>query len=128
EWRRRRWRSTRDRTPAESRWCVRRGLRLQPLPRWRHRPRAPRAPPSSDDPVDAALLERASDDQPLDLGRALPDAIHPELAEEALRRGLALVSATAEDLDDPVGAPERRFGREQLGERRLGMDDLGVGL
>src|SRR4026209_2519757 len=88
------------------------GLRLRPLPRRRHRRRARRAPRSSDDPVDAALLERASDDQPLDLGCALPDAIHPELAEEARSRGLAHVSATTEDLDDAVCAAEGGFRGE----------------
>ena len=40
---------------------------------------------------------------------------------------LAHVAAAAEDLDDPVGAAERRLGREQLGQRRLGVDDLRVG-
>ena len=40
---------------------------------------------------------------------------------------LAHVAAAAEDLDDPVGAAQRRLRGEQLGQRRLGVDDLRVG-
>ncbi len=39
---------------------------------------------------------------------------------------LAHVAAAAEDLDDAVGAPKGGLGCEQLGQRRLGVDDLGV--
>ncbi len=39
----------------------------------------------------------------------------------------ATVATTAEDLDDPVGTAPGRLGREELGQRRLGMDDLRVG-
>src|SRR3954471_13137122 len=80
--------------------------------------------PSADDRADAALLERARDDQPLDLAGALPEAVDAQLAQEALRRELAHVAAAAEHLDDAVRATPRRLGREQLGERRLGVDDL----
>ena len=79
---------------------------------------------SSDDPVDAPALERARDDQALDLARALPDPIDAQLAEVALRRVLAHVAASAEDLDDAIRTGERRLRGEQLGERRLGVDDL----
>ena len=47
---------------------------------------ASRPAPSPDDPVDAALLERPGDDQPLDLRGALPDPVDAQLAQEALRR------------------------------------------
>ena len=77
--------------------------------------------------VDAAPLEGPGDDQPLDLRRALPDPVDPELAEEALGGVLAHVAAAAEDLDDAVGAAERGLAGEQLRERRLGVDDLRVG-
>ncbi len=40
---------------------------------------------------------------------------------------LAHVAAAAEHLDDPVRAAEGRLGREQLRQRRLGVDDLRVG-
>src|SRR4051812_42682081 len=40
----------------------------------------------ADDAIDAALLERPRDDQPLDLRGAFPDTIDAELAEEPLGR------------------------------------------
>ena len=88
--------------------------RAPPVVRRRHPTTAP----------DAALLERPGDDQALDLGGALPDPIDAELAEEALGRVLAHVAAAAEHLDDAIRAAEGRLRGEQLGERRLGVDDL----
>src|SRR5436305_8684410 len=49
--------------------------------------------PSADDRADAALLEGARDDQPLDLAGALPQAVDAQLAQEPLRRELAHVTA-----------------------------------
>src|SRR3954447_17305347 len=43
-------------------------------------------------PLDAAPLEAAGDHQPLDLRRALPDAVDAQLAPEALRRVAAHVA------------------------------------
>src|SRR4051812_37193210 len=60
--------------------------------------------PSPDDRADAALLEGARDDQPLDLAGPLPEPVDAELAQEPLGRKLAHVAAAAEDLDDAVGA------------------------
>ena len=80
-----------------------------------------------DDPADAPLLERPGDDQPLDLRGPLPDPVDAQLAQEPLGGELAHVAAAAEDLDHAVGAAEGRLRREQLGQRRLGVDDLGIG-
>ena len=90
--------------------------------RWRSSPA-----PSSDHPIHPAPLQGTRDDQPLDLRRPLPDPVDPKLPEEPLGGRLAHVAAAAEDLDDPVGAAEGRLRREQLRERRLGVDDLRVG-
>src|SRR5688572_7852110 len=73
-------------------------------------------PPSPDDPGDAALLQRPRDDQPLDLGRAFPDPIDPQLAEESFGRVLSHVAASAEHLDDAVRTAEGGLRREQLRE------------
>jgi hypothetical protein len=81
----------------------------------------------TDHPPTPRFSSARGDDQPLDLGRALPDPVDPQLAQEALGGELAHVAAAAEDLDDAVGAAPGRLGREQLGERRLGVDDLRVG-
>ena len=45
---------------------------------------APSARRSMDRRLDAAALERAGDDQPLDLAGPLPDPVHPQLAVEPL--------------------------------------------
>ena len=81
---------------------------------------------SPDDPRHATLLECPGDDQALDLRRPLPDPIDPQLAEEPLGRVLAHVAAATEHLDDAVSAAEGCLGGEQLGERRLRVDDLRV--
>src|SRR3954447_5363573 len=70
----------------------------------------PAGRPSAHDGADAALLERTRDDQPLDLARALPEAVDAELAQEPLGRELAHVAAAAEHLDDAVRATPRRLG------------------
>ena len=54
-------------------------------------------------------------------------SVDPELAEEPLGGELAHVATPAEDLDDAVGAAPGGLRGEQLGQRRLGMDALGVG-
>src|SRR5262245_66600135 len=50
----------------------------------------------------STLQQAIGDDQALDLARALPDALDPQLAIEALRHVLAHVAASAEDLDGAV--------------------------
>ena len=74
-----------------------------------------------------AALQRARDDQPLDLARALPDAVHAQLAEEALGDVRAHVAASAEDLEAAVGAAVGGLAHEQLRHRRLRVHDLRVG-
>src|SRR5262249_3856796 len=64
--------------------------------------------PSADDGRDAALLERPRDDQPLDLGRPLPDPVDAQLAQEPLGRVVAHVAATAEHLHRAVRTPPGR--------------------
>ena len=103
---------------------MRHGARREQRPRGRSSRAA--AASSSDDPVDAPPLQRARDDQALDLARALPDPVDAQLAEVALGRVLAHVAAAAEDLEHAVRAGERGLGGEQLGERRLRVDDLRV--
>src|SRR4051794_131966 len=78
-------------------------------------------------PFHPAPLQRAGDDQPLDLAGALPDAIHAQLAIEALRHVGAHVAAPAEYLQAAVRAAAGRLAHEQLRHRGLGVDDLGVG-
>ena len=58
---------------------------------------------SADHAREAALEEAPGDDQALDLAGALPDAVDPQLAQEALGDVLAHVAAAAEDLDAAVG-------------------------
>ena len=62
----------------------------------------------------------AADDQLLDLRGALVERRHAHVAEEALDREVVDVARAAVDLDRVVGAPDRRLGREVLGDRRLG--------
>ena len=56
----------------------------------------------------------------------VPSQIRSTRSSRRKRSGgeLAHVAPTAEDLDDPVGAAPGRLRREQLGQRRLGVDDL----
>src|SRR3954447_22751516 len=77
--------------------------------------------------LDAPPLERAGDDQALDLARALPDAVDAELPEEALGDVGPQVAPAAEHLDRAVGAAVGGLAHEQLRHRRLGVDDLRVG-
>src|SRR5215831_9490258 len=62
-------------------------------------------PASADDRVDAALLERAGDDQPLDLAGAFPDPVDPQLPQVPLGGELAHVAPAAEHLDRAIRAP-----------------------
>ena len=99
--------------------------------RWRRR-RRPSAGCSSrctlvKRPLHPAALQRARHDQPLDLARALPDAVDAQLAQEALGDVGAHVAAPAEHLHRAVGAAVRGLGDEQLRHRRLGVHDLRVG-
>src|SRR5207244_4117211 len=113
-------RSSAGRTTAEDRSAEARA-------RWRRARSASRSRGrSSDDPADAALLERPGHDHPLDLRGALPDPVHAELAEIPLGWELAHVAAPPEHLDDPIGAAPGSLRREELGERRLGVDDLRI--
>ena len=59
----------------------------------------------------------------------VPSQIRSTRSSRRNRSGgeLAHVAAAAEDLDDAVGAAPGRLRREQLGQRRLGVDDLRVG-
>ncbi len=59
----------------------------------------------------------------------VPSQIRSTRSSRRNRSGgvLAHVAAAAEDLDDAVGAAQGRLRGEQLGQRRLGVDDLGVG-
>ena len=59
----------------------------------------------------------------------VPSQIRSTRSSRRNRSGgeLAHVAAPAEDLDDAVGAAPGRLRGEQLGQRRLGVDDLGVG-
>ena len=86
------------------------GVRLRAA-RWRRRRRpnagAEQASPLVQGPLDAAALERARDDQPLDLARPLPDAVDAQLAQEPLGDVGAHVAAAAEHLH----ARGRRTGR-----------------
>ena len=84
------------------------------------------AEPGTDHGLHATPLEAARHDQPLDLARALPDALDAELAPEPLGGVRAHVAAPAEDLHDPVGDPVRRLAREQLRHRGLRVHQLRV--
>src|SRR4051794_13301622 len=63
--------------------------------------------------------QRAGDDQPLDLARALVDLGHLRVAEVALGRELLRVAVAAEDLDRLARPVARDPRREQLGLRPL---------
>src|SRR3954471_15673192 len=78
-------------------------------------------------PFHPAPLQRAGDDQPLDLAGALPDAVHAQLAVEPLGHVGAHVAAPAEYLQAAVRAAAGRLAHEQLRHRGLGVDDLGIG-
>src|SRR5918996_2350569 len=67
------------------------------------------------------LAELVADDRPLDLGRALPDAIHAELPVEAFHRVLAHVPASSVDLDGAVDDAPRRLRGVKLdrGDERV---------
>src|SRR4051794_21422604 len=63
--------------------------------------------------------QRAGDDQPLDLARALVDLGHLGVPVEPLGGELARVAVAAEDLDRPPGPVASHAGGEQLGLRAL---------
>src|SRR5262245_439724 len=67
----------------------------------------------------AALVEAARDDGALDLGGALPDPLHAQLAEEALGDVLAHVAAAPEDLHGAVGDAARHLRGVELRHRGL---------
>jgi hypothetical protein len=77
--------------------------------------------------LDPAALERAGDDEPLDLRGSLPDPVDAQLAVEPLGDVGAQIAATTERLDGAVRAAPGGLGDEQLGHRGLGMDELRVG-
>src|SRR4051794_13977198 len=63
--------------------------------------------------------DRAGDDELLDLGRALEDVVDLRVAVHALDRELSRVAVAAEDLDRPLGRPDRDLARLQLRHRAL---------
>src|SRR6476469_3120612 len=77
--------------------------------------------------LDAAALEPAGHDQPLDLAGALPDAVDPQLAQEPLGCVRPHVAAAAERLHRPVGAAVCRLAGEQLGRAGPVVHQLAVG-
>src|SRR5688572_12567207 len=78
-------------------------------------------------PFDAAALQAASHDEALNLRSALPDPVHPELAQEALGDVRAQVAAPAKGLYAAIGTDPRPLGREELCHRRLVVDELEIG-
>src|SRR4051812_43520 len=88
-----------------------------------HRPRSD----ASHERGPTASAELGGDDRALDLAGALPDALHPQLAEETLGHVLAHVAATAEHLDGAVGDPARHLAAEELHHRALCVRDLEIG-
>src|SRR2546426_2892593 len=63
----------------------------------------------------------ARDDVPLNLARAIPDAVDARVAPHALQRELAHQSHAAEDLDCPVRDAGNHLGGEELGLRDLAV-------
>src|SRR5687768_8506574 len=84
-------------------------------------------PTSMKHSLDAAALEAAGHDESLDFGRALPDPVDAELAEEALGHVRAEVAAPAESLNAAVGAYPRALRGEELCHRSLVVDEPEVG-
>src|SRR5688572_11050510 len=68
-----------------------------------------------------ALQQAIGDDEALDLARAFPDALHPQLAIESLGHVLAHVAAAAEDLHRAVGDPARHLRGIELHHGALRM-------
>src|SRR6185312_15764586 len=68
----------------------------------------------------ALARQRARDDQPLDLGRALPDLVDLRVPEPFLDGVLLYVSVPAEDLDRIGGDLHRRDAREAFRHRAFG--------
>ena len=75
----------------------------------------------------AALEQTARDDHALDLARALPDPVDPQLAEMARCRTVEAVAPAAEHLHGAVGDPARGLRGIELGHRNLAVDDLAIG-
>ena len=65
----------------------------------------------------------ARDDVPLNLARAVPNAVDARVSPHALQGELAHQSHATEDLDRPVGD-----SREHLGGIELGLRDLAIGV
>src|SRR3954451_24272706 len=76
--------------------------------------------------ADAAALEPAGDDQPLDLAGALPDAVDSQLAEEPLGYVRPHVAPAAERLHAAVGAAPCGLAREELRHAGVGVHELPV--
>src|SRR6266536_1679190 len=93
-------------------------------PAWRPRPASPAPaagqPGARGRPAPALALDQRrhaplgqliGNDRALDLAGALPDPLHPQLAEEPLGDVLPHVAAAAEHLHSPVSDPAGHLGR-----------------
>src|SRR5215210_6618962 len=125
------WRGCWQVSPSPS-WCARRPSCAHRYGAWPPRSQRSRIVPKALSfslpahrvRVPAPLQQPAGDDRTLYLARALPDAVDPELAVVTLGRVLGHVPAAAEDLDRTVGDPAGHLGGEQLGHRRLPVQDV----
>src|SRR5262245_2848993 len=109
------------RRPRATRWPQRPGfIPQQPLQQlWDGLPPAVLQHPLAHEALHAPLVEAARDDDALDLGGALPDPLHAQLAEEALGDVLAHVAAAPEDLHGAVGDAARHLRGVELRHRGL---------
>src|SRR3954468_13619012 len=70
---------------------------------------------------DLQTADRPRDDQALDLRGPLEDRVDLGVAVHALDRELARVAVAAEDLDRPLGRPDRHLAGLELAHRALGV-------
>src|SRR5918992_4848746 len=73
----------------------------------------------SDQRAHSPLVELSSNDYPLDLGRALPDAVDAELPEEAFGYVLSHVAAAPKDLHRTIRHAVGHLGGVELCHRAL---------
>src|SRR6478736_4291942 len=110
------------------RLCSRRSV-MTATPRWQRTSTVPAVLASATEGkqlLEAPLVGLVGDDQPLDLGGALPDPVDPQLAPQPLHRVVANVATAAEDLHCPVDHSIGRLRCSELDSGRLGVQRLSL--